>query len=1330
MLLDKHSQNIAVASGDYEEEKNYWLGKLDGEINPAGFPGDKVPNDREYVKGIFKSTFPDNIFRSIRRLTNQSEYAVYVMLLSGIQYLLYRYTDNSDLLIGMPIFKQDADEVYFNSMLPLRSKLDTADTLQDLLAKTKDLVMEADSYQNYPLDKIYGQLNLGLADSGELAYKTVVLLENIHEKKISDDLQSDTLFSFLLSGNSLTATVEYNAALYTAERIKQVIHYLFNYFREVAEDPQIKLAAIEMLSPAEKRQILLAFNDTAASYPHQRTIQSMFEEQVEKTPDRVAVTFQEQRLTYRELNEKANQLARELRQNGVKANHIVGIMVERSLEMIIGILGILKAGGAYLPISPDYPAERIHYMLEDSGTEILLTQNRLQSRLSFKGRIIDLEAAGIYCGDGSNLPPEHTSRDLAYVIYTSGSTGKPKGVMIEHYSVINRIHWMQKFYQLTEQDVILQKTPFTFDVSVWELVWWFFTGASVCLLKPGGEKEPAEIVKAIEKNKVTTLHFVPSMLSIFLHYIEQQPDLARLVSLKRVFASGEALNPEHANQFNRLFADRGVKLINLYGPTEATVDVSYFDCSTGGSLETVPIGKPVDNIKLYIVNKNNKLQPVGVAGELCIAGDGLARGYLNKPELTAEKFTANPFVPGARMYRTGDLARWLPDGNIEFLGRIDHQVKIRGFRIELGEIETELVKQPFVKEAVVVAKTGKDGDKYLCAYYVAERELTVPELRDHLAANLPDYMIPAYFVPLAAMPLSPNGKADRKVLPEPTGPVNTGVEYVAPVSETEAILAKVWQEVLKVDRVGRKDNFFSLGGDSIKAIQVLSRLSQYGLTLDMRDIFKYPVIEKLADQVKVASRKAEQGIIRGEVGFTPMQHWLLAQNFPDRHHFNQAVMLGGKNRFEESCIRRVFARLAEHHDALRLVVRAGQDGRTVQFNRGLEGDLFSLETVHLLDSENYREIIEQEAERLQESIDLAEGPLVKLGLFKTKARDYLLIVIHHLAIDGVSWRILLQDFFTGYRQTLQGEEIAFPDKTSSFKDWSDGCYLYANSRELLSETEYWQGMEKAAVKPLPKDRTAKEKKSAANAHIQLRLTEAETERLLRQTNAAYTTEVNDILLAALGLTVKEWAGVDKVMVNLEGHGREEIIKGLDLARTIGWFTAQYPVVLDMSGSRDLAYRIKAVKETLRQIPNKGTGYGILQYLTRPENKQTLNFQLKPEINFNYLGQFDGDVITELFDIADMPIGRLISPSMENLYALDISGMVVKGRLTLHFTYSQAEYEEETIVHFADLYLQNLTRITDHCAACDTSEMTPSDFTLADISLEGLEALEAGLRDIE
>ena len=518
------------------------------------------------------------------------------------------------------------------------------------------------------------------------------------------------------------------------------------------------------------------FNRTEAAFPDHTTVQELIEAQFAKCASATAVicdhdkVFGVPSLACAQLNEKANQLAHWLRATGIGPGHIIALMVERSFAMMIGILGIIKAGAAYLPLSPDNPPARTDYMLKDAGVTVLLVHDKTAGRTTFQGLIVNLDDPGIYCGPEENPVIVNQARDLAYVIYTSGSTGKPKGVMIEHRSVVNRLHWMQHGYPIDRDDVILQKTPYYFDVSVWELFWWALQGARLCFLMPRGEGNPLAIVETIRKHRVTVLHFVPSMLNVFLGYLDGKDDrvLEGLASVRRVFVSGEALAPSHVRQFNNILGKRiGARLTNLYGPTEATVDVSYYDCSPHNDFEKVPIGRPIHNTKLYVIRDGRQVA-VGEAGELCIAGVGLARGYLNNQALTDEKFVDNPGNPGERIYRTGDVARWLPDGNIEYLGREDHQVKIRGLRIELGEIENTIRDCPGITDCVCVARKYSENVILIIAYLVCKSEVEIDGLKQYLKKYLPDYSIPNHFEMLDKMPLTPSGKADRKALPEPS----------------------------------------------------------------------------------------------------------------------------------------------------------------------------------------------------------------------------------------------------------------------------------------------------------------------------------------------------------------------------------------------------------------------------------------------------------------------------------------------------------------------------------------------------------------------------------
>jgi amino acid adenylation domain-containing protein len=536
------------------------------------------------------------------------------------------------------------------------------------------------------------------------------------------------------------------------------------------------------MSDSERREASAAelslieqFNRTEYPFPDNVTLMDLVEAKVAQNPSKTAVIcdhdplFGSPTLSYGRLNELANQVAHRLRAQGVVPGQIVALMVERSFAMAIGILAIIKAGGAYLPLSTENPADRTEFVLNDGGVTVLLVHARTVEKVRFTGAVINLDDLEVYQGSTANPSRVNKPEDLAYVIYTSGSTGRPKGVMIEHRSVVNRLHWMQRRYPLGEDDVILQKTPYYFDVSVWELLWWALEGAKMCFLPPKGERHPLIIIDSIRKHRVTIMHFVPSMLSVFLEYLDGRSDaaMAGVASVRRVFVSGEALASGHVKRFNALWGGRtGARLINLYGPTEATVDVSYFDCPTNNDFEVIPIGRPIDNIKFYIVRGTQQVG-IGENGELLIAGVGLARGYINNPALTSERFTVNPVNPAERVYYTGDIARWLPDGNVEYLGREDHQVKIRGLRIELGEIENRVREYPGIVDCVSVTKKYSESVILIIAYLVAKEGVAIEDLKRYLARHLPDYMVPNHFERIPEMPLTPSGKADRKALPNP-----------------------------------------------------------------------------------------------------------------------------------------------------------------------------------------------------------------------------------------------------------------------------------------------------------------------------------------------------------------------------------------------------------------------------------------------------------------------------------------------------------------------------------------------------------------------------------
>ncbi|MBG1269111.1 non-ribosomal peptide synthetase, partial [Nostoc sp. WHI] len=1195
----------------------------------------------------------------------------------------------------------------------------------------KQVAMDAYAHQDVPFEQLVEALQPERSLSHNPLFQVMFSLQNAPIGKLevpgltlipleiaNVTAKFDLLLSMAETEDGLTGAWEYNSDLFDADTIKRMIGHFQTLLLGIVSNPSCRIDEFPLLVDLQRQQLLVEWNDTEVEYGFE-CIHNMFATQVELTPDAVAVVYEQQQLTYRQLNERANQLAHYLQKMGVGADVLVGICMERSLEMAVGVLGVLKAGGAYVPIDPQLPQERLAWMLEDTCTGVLLTQNRLLSSLPVnQGRLVCLDADWEVISQESRENPVSAVNldNLVYVIYTSGSTGKPKGVMNTHRGIYNRLVWMQETYQLTSQDRVLQKTPYSFDVSVWELFWPLFTGACLVLPRPEGHKDSGYLLKLIQEQQITTLHFVPSMLQVFL----EEPGIDACSCLQRVFCSGEALPLKLQERF---FARLGCELHNLYGPTEAAIDVTFWQCEPKSDRQIVPLGYPISNIKLYILDTYLQPVPMGIPGELHIGGVGLARGYLARPDLTAQKFIPNPFdnQPGSRLYKTGDLARYLSDGNIEYLGRIDHQVKLRGFRIELGEIEAVLRQHPQVQETVVILREDQPSNKRLVAYIVNNTvSIDTSKVRHFLGEKLPDYMVPSAFVEMKALPLTANGKCDRRALPAPDATVNLAVSFVTPNTPTEKILAAIWCQVLGLQEVGIYDNFFELGGDSIKAIQVVSRLAQHNLKIKERHLFQFPTIAELAQQAVLQNNQAEQGTISGIVPLTPIQLWFFSTYPGKKHHFNQSIMLATPDRWNVDALRSVVRQIQLHHDALRLRFRY-VNGSVVQESERAENP-FSFEIIDLAEQADAISQLDAEANRVQATMNLERGPLIRFILFHLDRGDRLLMVAHHLVIDGVSWRILMEDLSQGYEQACAGLQIKFPAKTDSYQRWSTALQEYSTSQILQQEIEYWQHLAKTMVDTLKIDTPERENLVQDSCALAFTLTAEETNSLLTEVNRPYNTEINDILLTALAHALNTWCGCRRSLIDLEGHGRVDDIDGVNVSRTIGWFTSIYPVLLDLGIANDLGYQIKSIKEMLRRIPHKGIGYGIWRYLILNEQSSWIHHQ--PAILFNYLGRIDEDISFSGLNLAEEPCGNLIDPESRRTHELEFSGFVHHGKLRLSITFCTNRFQQQSIQKLLDNYEDALKAIINHCQQQKTLELTPSDLTYDNLTLEEFEDIFA------
>ena len=1326
-----------------ERQLGYWKEHLAGVPPLLQLPTNRPrPAEQRFCGDVVQVEIEADLTKGLRRLSKEQGTTLYMTLLAAFQLLMSRYTGQTDIVVGSPIANRNRQEIepligFFVNTLALRLHLAGPDghslTVSELLAQVKEITEAAYDHQDLPFERLVEELDLTRNLNYNPLVQVLFALQNapmdeFHLPGLTVTLaefeEQTTRFDLELHvrevDNQLQGYCLYSTDLFDKGTIQRMMGHFLTLLAGIVADPQRSIAELPLLTEAERYQILVEWNDTQADYPFDQCIHQLFEEQVERTPEAVAVVFGDEELTYRELNARANQLAHYLIKQGIGPEVLVGICVERSLEMVVGLLAILKAGGAYVPLDPNYPAQRLAFILEDAQVKLILTQSELKGRLAILRQADVASQQTLFALDSNwqlvdanqeNPKVILSPTNLAYVIYTSGSTGKPKGAMNTHQAIYNRLLWMQDKYQLTPTDSILQKTPFSFDVSVWEFFWPLIFGARLVVARPEGHKDPAYLVEIISRTQITTLHFVPSMLQLFL----SAKGLSRCRFLKRVICSGEALP---FDLMQRFLTKLNAELHNLYGPTEAAIDVTYWQCEPESQLGMVPIGRPVANTQIYLLDNHLQPVPIGVPGELHIGGVQVARGYLNRPQLTKQKFIPNPFGLG-RLYKTGDLCRYLPDGNIEFLGRIDHQVKLRGFRIELGEIEAVLSQHPEVREVVVVL-VDSGTQKRLVAYLVGA--VSEGAMRAYLKEKVPDYMVPATFVQLEALPLTSNGKVDRRALPVPEMNRET---FVPPRTPEETILVAIWQELLGVERVGIHDNFFELGGDSILSIQLVSRAHQAGVGLMVKQVFQYQTIAQLAAVAKTSTAlQTEQGLVTGQVLLTPIQHWFFEQAWEEPHHFNQSVLLELSGEISAILLEKAFAHLIEHHDALRL--RYHDDGQQWrQWIATPDGIGFKIKPFDFRSLNNPLAALEATAAELQASLNLAEGPIVQVALFYLPQETRLLIIIHHLAVDGVSWRILLSDLQSVYRQLTQGSPCQLPPKTTSYQQWA--LKLSEAPSSLASELTYWSSVVRGQS-VLPRDHQLGANSVASAANLSVTLSVEETRTLLNQVPQVYHTQINDLLLTALLLAFNEWTQAESLLIDLEGHGREEIFDGVDLSRTVGWFTTIFPVrlLLPLDAKRstpDFGETIKSVKEQLRQIPHRGLGYGVLRYL-RPAP----SLESPAEVSFNYLGQFDQAVGTGLIQgFAKEKSGPARSPKAKRAHLLDINAIVYERQLQVDWTYSRHLHRKATVQRVAESFLECLRKLIAHCQEPSAGGYTASDFPSSTISQKQLDKLIAKVK---
>ncbi|EOD60476.1 non-ribosomal peptide synthetase [Amycolatopsis vancoresmycina DSM 44592] len=1091
----------------------------------------------------------------------------------------------------------------------------------------------------------------------------------------------DLTLEFQPDDGVLRAALTYNTDLFDAATIDRLATHLGVLLAGVADDPDRPLSRLPLIGPAERDLVVGAWNETAR-FVEPETLPELVAARARRTPDAMAVIAGES-LTYAELDARAARLARVLVARGIGPERIVALALPRSAEIVVAQLAVWKAGGAFVPVDPTYPIERITFMLADARPALVLTLDGLAPPVPDGVDVLTLDDPGLF--DGEPAPavpvrPEHP----AYVIYTSGSTGRPKGVVVTHAGLAGFAAAEAEHLRVAEGDRVLAYSSPSFDAAILELCLAWASGAALVVVPP----EPLlgePLAEFLAAHRISHTLIPPAALATV--------PAAGLPDLRTLVVGGDACPPELVDRWAP-----GRRMINAYGPTESTVVATWSGPLVPGT--PPPIGRPIPNTRAYVLDAALQPVPIGVAGELYVAGPSLARGYLDRPGLTAGRFTANPFgAPGERMYRTGDVVRWTAAGQLEFTGRADDQVKVRGFRIELGEVEAALTRHPGVAAAVAAVQQDSSGHKRLVACFVTEPgadPVGAAGLREFLGRSLPGHLVPSALTELPALPLGPSGKVDRRALPVVAAAAEPATGHVEPVTPAERTLCEIWAQVLGLDRVGTHDNFFELGGDSILSMQVVSRARQAGLRVSTKDIFLHQTVAALAPEAGAVTEEASaEGPVVGDVPLTPIQDWFFATHTVNPHHFNQSMLVELADGFDAGALERALAAVWTHHDALRMRFTRTETGWQ-QHNADVEpGPRLRHEDLTGVPEAGRPAALERIADAVHAGFDLADGPLLAAVLVTADPawRPRLFLAAHHVVVDAVSWRILLDDLDTAYRQAVRDVPADLGPRTTSFRDWAHRLRDHVRAGGFDGELAYWTGLPPAGELPVDHDTAV-----TGTAEVVVTLGAADTNALLRSAPAAYRTRVNDVLLTALAWALARWTGREDVAIALEGHGREDVLDGVDLNRTVGWFTTLFPVALSIADTEEPDWRtlVKSVRKQLRAVPGNGFGFGALRHLGAPEVRERLA-GAQPQISFNYLGQWDGSgaaasASDSLYAAVRGSLGRDHDPAEHHPHLLDLVGAVQDGELVFSLIYQPGRHDRRTVEAVAGDFATALRRI--------------------------------------
>ncbi|MBW4550749.1 MAG: amino acid adenylation domain-containing protein, partial [Aphanocapsa sp. GSE-SYN-MK-11-07L] len=1210
----------------------YWLNQLSGERSETGILTDYLRAERYSGKNrLVQFTLPENLSQAIIQCCSKSYFSIYLLLLSAFGGLLKKYTHLNNFIVGVPFYSpiksyEALTNQTDNGTIPLRFEIEDYLEFKDFLLHMKDTAIQAYTHQQYPFNELFDILRISQRQNRCSIYDSVVLLENIHHHPVA--LSNDLTISWCVNGNTITGKIEYSESLFREETIESLARHYINVIKCAIANPNVKISEISLLEADEKHQLLEKFNSNTKSYPVDQTLQSLFEEQVQQTPSRVAAIHQGDRFTYQELNAKANKLARLLRDLRIGNNDFIGIFQERSLNFLQSILAILKAGAAYVPIDSTYPVERIQYMLSNSEVKVLLTDSSCFKRLidhleqyphlqyvicldAIASDQTDTQPTEINLYSRSNFSQYskenpslfNSSIDRAYMLYTSGSTGSPKGAIIRHDGAINHIYAQFDALRLNQELCFLQSAPASSDISVWQFLAPLLIGGRTVIVDTETVCHPEKLFQVIQAEKLTLVELVPIVLKGLIDYISNlTPQQRSLPDLQWMMVTGEDVSVNLVNQWLSLYPS--IPVVNAYGPTEAADDITQFVIETPlpESQRSVPIGKPLANLNLYVLDAKMQLVPIGVPGEICVSGIGVGDGYWQNDEKTNLSFILNPF-PDAKqpatqrnlIYKTGDLGRWLPDGTIEYLGRMDHQVKIRGFRIELGEIEAALSDHPTIKEAIVVAKKAQSGDKYLVAYVVPSTEKPIEkpteshtashELRDFLQARLPDFMVPSAFVPIDRLPLTPSGKVDRNALPEPATKSLLSSSAYRATTPVEEVLIGIWSTVLGCDRIGIYDNFFELGGHSLLATLIISQVRQvFQLEVPLRRLFEFPTIAQFAVAIETAAqpgleappieRHPHEGTL--PLSFAQQRMWFLAQLEPESPFYNLPTAVHLQGKLNQSALEQTFNEILRRHEVLRTKVETVADSPVAILSSLTALLIEQVDLSDLPQNQQNAEVQRLIATEAQQPFDLTCDLLLRVKLLQLGQLDQiLLLTLHHIAADGWSIGILVQEIAALYQAFCNRQPSPLPLLPIQYADFAAWQHQWLQGEVLQTQLSYWreQLTDAPAVLELPMDYPRPAIQSYQGTVHSFEIS-SELSRSLHQLAQQSGCTLFMTLLAAFAILLGRYSNCEDIVVGTPIANRNHT----EIENLIGLFVNTLVMRTDLSGNPSVEELLTRVRD--------------------------------------------------------------------------------------------------------------------------------------------------------